>query len=231
MADDSGLDKLKEKYLDEIVSVLPLSQVFFIVLMAVVAEQLIKGTAKSVFTALQGVGLKETLGPEGKLWDISVVILALSAFAAIINVSIRRFLNARSIKSPGIYVAIQKWQRQAATLSVTMSEVERSAALDSLKAEVELRLKRYRTHKLTADLCFSLLMVQVFSLVLIFGLILENGGSAVFDRVDAFSFLLVSIFSVVTHRAAIKYALTQVFPLKVFVSVLNAELVFIEGIS
>jgi hypothetical protein len=231
MSDDGQLGKLKEQYVDDIINIVPLSQAVFIVLMVLTSDYLISGSASSVLQAFSQFGLKSSLGPEnGRFWSVSVLPICIAFAAALLNTVILQKLLSRSLRVAKIGESLNVWQRQAVTRVQGLSDDKKQIIYNSIKPEIEVRLKKFKGKRIAVELFASLLATVMYSGVLIVILSYQKGFQLEWKFYDGLFLLLGSILCVALHRSSVRYAIAKILPLKVYAGVLTGELVFFEEI-
>jgi hypothetical protein len=232
MADGLKLDKVKEQYVDAVVSILPFAQALFIVLIVMVSDQFSEKGANSLLHALSNVGFKSALGPgAGRFWDVGFTGIAISFLLALVNLYIIRFALEYSIQKADLSRAINTWQSSAARSLQSLNDAQKGAIKDSFRLEIDLRLKRYRTRRIAAEVVASLTAVGVYATFFLVWQGFRSGFSLEFSWPDAI-FIATSLFSsFILHRGSLRYAIKKILPLKVYLAVLTGEIVFFEDLT
>lgn len=213
MADDGKLDKLKEQYIDEILSIVPLSQAVFIVLMVLVADQILEGKSASVLSALNSFGLKKSLGPDdGRFWAIGILPICISFALALFNTYLLRNILERSLRLANLGRSLVNWQQAAAARVSGLTDAQKSVIQGSFKTEIEARLRKYKAKRISIELVASLFAVSLYANVLLIYIAQKDGRILCWDYLSA-AFLLGS-FSVCffLHRASVRYAISKILP-------------------
>jgi len=229
MADDGKLDKLKEQYVDEIISIIPLAQAVFIVLMAISSDRLWEGKSTSVIAALSSFGLKSALGPDdGHFWEVSLFAVCLSFILALANLALIRLAVERSVRSANLGATLIEWQHEATLRTTTLTDAQKSAIQTSFKSEIEIRLKRYKAKRAACEFTFSVTCLSIYLTLLLILHAWKNDNSLQWSWAEA-AFIAGSIWiSWLLHRSSIRYAIAKILPLKIYAGVLSGEMVFFE---
>ena len=232
MADEGKFDKLKEQYIDEILSIVPLSQAVFIVLMVLVADRILEGKSLSVLDALNTFGLKKSLGPDdGRFWAVGILPICISFALALINTYLLRNSLERSLSRANLGRSLINWQ-QAATARVSgLTDAQKSVIQGSFKNEIDARLRKYKAKRISIEIVASLVAVSIYANALLIYIVHKEKGVLHWDLPNcAFSLgsLAMCFF---LHRASIRYAIAKILPLKVYVGVLTGELIFFEELT
>lgn len=232
MADSEPLVKLKEQYVDEILSIVPLSQAFFIILMVIVSDAIHSGNFSTALDILSVIGLKSSLGvDDGKFWQSGYSFLCAAFVLALLNIYVLRKLLSRSLRLSKVSSSLIQWQGLAATRVAGLSAEQRSVIHLSLKLEVEHRLRKFKGKRIATELLSSIFFAVTYSNIFLVIISFKQDFLIVWDwRGFAFAtfFLIICIFQ---HRESVRYAIAKVLPLKVYASALTGELVFFEEIS
>jgi hypothetical protein len=232
MAEDGKLDKLKEQYVDEILAIVPLSQAIFIVLMAIVSDSVIEGKAWSVIHSLNSVGLKSSLGPDdGRFWSIGLLSLCISFGLALFNTFLLRVMLSHSLKKARLATSLVSWQRQAVARVAGLTDPQKQTIQASFKAEIDARLRKYKAKRISTEMTASLTAMAGYANVLIAFCAYKKGISLEWSWLES-SFVLGSgLMCFLLHRASLRYAISKILPLKVYVGVLTGELIFFEELT
>lgn len=232
MADGLKLDKVKEQYVDAVVSIVPFAQALFIVLMVMVADQFSERGSTSLLHALSNIGFKSALGPGvGRFWEVGFIGIAVSFLLALVNIFILRSALEYSIQTAGLNQAISTWQVSAARSLLSLNDAQKTAIKDSFRLEIDLRLKRYRTRRIAAEVVASLTAVGVYATLLLGWLAFRSGFSLAYSWPDAIFIVTALISSFILHRGSLQYAIKKILPLKVYLAVLTGEIVFFEELT
>lgn len=232
MTEDGQLAKIKDQYVDEILTIVPLSQACFIVLMVLVADQLVTGKAFSVLDCLAMLGLKTSLGPEsGRFWQAGMLSICVAFVLALLNTFFLRTLLARSLRLARVNDYMATWQVAATSRVSGLTSDQRAVIHSSLKPEIETRLRRFRGKRVATEVLASIACVAAWGNVLVAALAYEQEAAARWAGLE-FLFLAGLVLSaVLLHRASLQYAIAKILPLKVYAGVLTGELIFFEEIS
>lgn len=232
MADEGKFDKLKEQYIDEILSIVPLSQAVFIVLMVLVADQILEGKSLSVLGALNAFGLKKSLGPdEGRFWAVGILPICISFALALFNTYLLRNTLERSLRRANLGSSLINWQQAAAARVAGLADAQKLVIQGSFKAEIEARLRKYKAKRISIEIVGSVVAVSVYANALLVYVAYKGHVALIFDLPNI-AFLVGSIIMCFfLHRASIRYAIGKILPLKVYVGVLTGELIFFEELS
>jgi len=232
MADGIKLDKVKEQYVDAVVSIVPFAQALFIVLMVVVVDQFSEKASNSLIHALSNVGLKSSLGPgAGRFWDVGFTGIAISFLLALVNIFILRWALEYSIQKANLGGAIATWQSSAVHSLQSLNDAQKAAIRDSFRLEIDLRLKRYRTRRIATEVVASLTAVGLYSTLFLWWLSFRNGFSLELAWADAIFISISLLSSVILHGGSLRYAIKKILPLKVYLAVLTGEIMFFEELT
>jgi hypothetical protein len=232
MADEGQIGKLKEQYVDDIITIVPLSQACFIVIMVLTYDQIASGSAITVLQALGNFGLKSSLGPDGgRFWSISVLPICAAFLLALVNTYIFQKHLSRSLKIAKINQFLVRWQNSALQKVRGLSDDRKQVIHGSIKPEIETRLRKFKAKRIAVELLMSLMAVGLYANIFIIFLSYEKDFSIELKMNDFVFLLLGIIASLFLHKESISYAIAKVLPLKVYAGVLTGELVFFEEIS
>jgi len=232
MADEGQLGKLKEQYVDDIITVVPLSQACFIVVMVLTYDQLASGAAKTLLQALGNFGLKSSLGPDGgRFWSISILPICGAFLLALLNTYVFQRRLSNSLRVAKISQYLVRWQATALQKVQGLSADRRQVIHSSIKPEIETRLRKFKAKRIAVELLMSLMAVAFYSNVFIVFLSYEKNYSVEFKLYDFLFILIGVVVSLFLHKDSVSYAIAKVLPLKVYAGVLTGELVFFEEIS
>ena len=232
MADDGALSKLKEQYVDDILTIVPLSQAFFIILMVVVSDQIRLGKANSTLVALTDLGLKSTLGPEaGRFWGAGVLTICIAFGLALLNTFVLRKMLARSLRLARVGASLVTWQAAAVQRVVGLNDDQKKVIHGSLKPEIDERLKKFKGKRIATELVASVVSLMIYSNVYIVIKAWKSDHSLAWEASSVCFFFVSLIVCILMHRESLRYAISKILPLKVYAGVLTGELVFFEEIS
>ena len=232
MADDGKLDKLKEQYVDEILAIVPLSQAFFIVLMVLVADRIWDGKSWSVLEALGALGLKSGLGPDdGQFWKVGILSICISFALALFNTYLLRDMLERSLRRAKLGSALVRWQQAASVRIAGLSEAQRNTIQISFKNEIDARFRKYKAKRISIEVVASLAAMTVYANILIIFVAHKKSQALQWDLWNAMFLFGSVVICFILHRASIRYAISKLLPLKVYVGVLTGELIFFEELS
>lgn len=232
MAEDGKLDKLKEQYVDEVLAIVPMAQAVFIVLMAISFDRIVTGKAFSVIDAFGSFGLKSALGPdEGHFWEVSLLSIFLSFALALLNTFFLNFAVEWSIGKAHLRDALLEWQHVASSRVVLLTDPEKAAIQTSLSKEIQIRVRKYKAKRISCELVVAVGCLMIYLTAILVLQTWASGGKLQWSWRDA-TFLAGALWiGLLLHRAAIKYAISKILPLKIYVGVITGELAFFEEIS
>lgn len=231
MAEESQLGKLKEQYVDDVLTIVPLSQACFIVLMVAVSDLIFSEKSLSAAAALASVGIKSSIGVEGSFWDAKILLVSIALGLAFLNAYVLRTLLAKSLHSSGVGALLPVWQSAAARRIVGLTDDKKLVIHGSLKTEIESRLKKFKGKRIATEITASLLAVIIYANVLLLLLAWSRGGIVVFEWKNAVLVFIPLVTCILLHRSSVRYAISKILPLKVYAGVLTGELVFFEEVS
>lgn len=232
MAEDGKLDKLKEQYVDEVMAIIPLAQAVFIILMSISSDRIMAGKSLSVLDALGSFGLKSALGPDdGYFWEVSLLSICLSFALALLNTFFIRYTLENSVRKANLEVALLDWQREASLRTISLTDSQKMAIQTSFKGEIEIRVRKYKAKRISCELIVAVGCLMIYSTALLVFQAWKNGGALQWSWRDALFLIGAFWIGFLLHRAAIRYAISKILPLKIYVGVITGEMVFFEQIS
>ncbi|MGX9700551.1 hypothetical protein ACWYXK_26645 [Janthinobacterium lividum] len=232
MADSGQLDKLKEQYVDEVLSIVPLSQACFIILMVIVCDAIDSGKSYTVLHVLSEIGLKSSLGPnDGRFWDAGILGLCIAFVLALLNIQILRTSLSRSLRSSGVSSALLLWQGIARSRVDGLTSEQKSVIHQSIKFEVDDRLRKFRGKRIATEMTSSIFFTVFYSNIFLIIVSIRRDFSLSWDWMGFIFLLGCLIVCTLQHRASVKYAISKILPLKIYSSTLTGELVFFEDVS
>lgn len=224
---DFSLDKVKEQCFELVLSVMPLSQIIFVVLMMVVFQQISLPSSSSVVDVFIHTNLKEIFDlSEGLVWQSTVITMALALFLALFNTWLLKYGLRKSFNASGLSNRLDSWFQSAADSVNGLSSNNLEPIQASVSEELEKRIKKYRAKRLFCELALSMFACIAYGSIFLASDALRNGyqfGISLLDISISFITLLVGL---VLHRGSIHYAVAKVIPLQMYISALNGKLVF-----
>ncbi|WP_079217400.1 hypothetical protein [Herbaspirillum robiniae] len=227
-----SLAKVKEQCFELILSVMPLSQIIFVLLMAVILQKLSLASSSSVADVLTHTSLKEIFDiNDGLLWTTGVFTLSIAAILAIVNAWLFKVSIRRSFHLSGVIEKLDGWFQNAADSVKGLSEDSLHPIQESVILELEQRLKKYHAKRLFCELAFSMCACVTFgsAFLLIDGL--RRGYQIGISSFDFLVLLLALFIGWILHRESIRYAVSKVVPLQMYATALNGKLFFFIDID
>lgn len=218
--------------MDEILAIVPLSQAFFILLMVLVADRILDGKTWSVIQALNSFGLKSSLGPDdGRFWSVGFLPICISFGLALFNIFLLRSAVSRSMKKANLSASLTSWQSAAVQRTAGLSDPQKETIQASFKAEIDARLRRYKAKRISTEITASLASMTAYANILLIFFAHRRGVPLTWAWLDFFLLSISALVCLSLHRSSIRYAISRILPLKVYVGVLTGELVFFEELT
>jgi hypothetical protein len=147
------------------------------------------------------------------------------------NTFFLRYAVENSVRRANLGAALLLWQRDAALRIVSLSDAQKLAIQTSFKAEIEVRVKKYKARRISCELIVAMGCLMIYSTILLIFLNWKGGGQLRWSWQDA-CFLVGALWiGLILHRSSIRYAISKILPLKIYAGVLTGEMVFFEEIS
>lgn len=229
---DNALEKIKEQYLETITHVVPLTQAIFLVVMTVMFDQLHSVRGKPPTVILAEVSLGKIFDKDsGYLWNASLLMVIVAFVCSLLNVTMLNFAVRQSFIKSKVGAQLGTWKTQAQAALSTVTPLHLPAMQTSLQNELEKRQKKYKSIRLFADLIFSLGFSIIYGALFAFFSDVKASVQMTVSYCDVLILLLALLMAFGLHRFAIKYAISKLIPIQVFLSASTGNLVFIEGIN
>lgn len=218
---------MTDQYLELILNVMPLSQLLFVFVGAVVFDQIENNNAISVVSSMNALGLKSFFSiEEGLFWNVNVVLLGATFFLAILNTSlIKRGLKWSFTKSK-VSEKLLEWSKAASSTIKELSHEERAAMQKSISIELDKRMKKYQGKRILAESMCSIVSCIIFGslyLAYVYRQDFSNIGLSTSDIGVCF----LSLFAwFLLHRHSVQYAVSKVIPLQVYLTTVTGEIAF-----
>lgn len=224
---DNTVEKIKEQCLELILHVMPLSQVAFVFVMAVILNRIGSAGAVSPILALNHLGLSSLFGLEdGLFWKVDVLVLGASFFLALFNTAVIKRGLRRSFGSSGLSTQLGKWVAAASAVVSELANDERVAIQKSVATELEKRIKKYHAKRLLAESMCSIASCIIFASLYFVVLHYRNLSVLEWSLPDAGVFTLSLFAWILLHRNSVQYAISKVIPLQVYLSASTGEIAF-----
>ncbi len=224
---DTPIDKFKEQCLELVLSIIPVSQIGFVFVTAVVGQRLNDGLGDSAFGALGGLGLKNMFGlSDGMFWSVNVLAIGLCFFIALVNVYFIKKILRRSLDSSRISEKLDHWIQAASNAVAGLDKEDRSPIRDSIKGELDRRLKKYQAKRLLSEILFSVCAFLVYTSAYVLFLSDFEISKVSVGWAETIVGLLSAFFCFLAHQNSVSYALGKVIPLQVYLSAATGEIAF-----
>ena len=124
-------DKFKDEFLELILNVVPLSQIGFVFIMAVIIDFLGAGLSSSPLSTFDQIGIAKLISVDnGIFWNVDLKIIGSAFFFALINTIFIRYSLKRSFSIPELSTRLSGWLK-AATHTVGSLTVEERRRISS----------------------------------------------------------------------------------------------------
>lgn len=229
---DGALDKIKEQYLETIVHAMPVSQAAFLILMSVVFGRMMQNVGVSPIDALSGVSLAKIFDKDdGFFWTAPILAIIGSLFLSICNTSMINFGLRRSFFKSKVGAKLNGWKLRAQLAVAGLTAEQVSALQLSLRNELEKRQKKLKIKRLTVEIVFSIVFCMLYGSIFTVARNLNALAAIKVAYVDLFVLLFMAGVCFFLHRGSVRYAISKVIPLQVFIGAAIGDLVFIDGID
>ncbi|HDR9511959.1 TPA: hypothetical protein QDC03_007197 [Burkholderia cepacia] len=224
---DGALDKIKEQCLELVLNIIPMSQLGFVFVTAVVAQRLKDGHGKSTFDALGGLGLKNMFGlSDGMFWSVNVLAIGACFFLALVNAYFLKKILRRSFDSSRISTKLDHWLKAALEAVKGLDKDDRAPIRESIKGELERRLKKYQAKRLLSEVLFSICVFLGYTSIYVFVLCGCDFSKITVSWAEIVVGVLSALCCFLSHRNSVSYALAKVVPLQVYLSAATGEISF-----
>lgn len=229
---DSALEKIKEQYLETIVHAMPITQAAFLILMSVILDRMLEKHGVSTIEALSGVTLGKMFDKdEGYFWSTPIIAIIASFFLSMCNIAMINFFVRKSFFKSKVEIKLNVWRIQARNAMTGITPEQANLMQTSLQSELEKRQKKFRIRRMCVELVFSIALSICYGAVFT---VQQNIGSISSLRIayyDLIVFAIASITCFMLHRSSVRYALSKVIPVQVFIGATTSNLIFIDGID
>ncbi len=228
MSNEDYFGKIKDRYIEAVCTVLPQSQVIFVLLAIVMIEFFVKGGAGSPVSAIGAVSLKSLFDfGGGKLWDVSVASFFIAVVAGLINKWVLRFFVYRSFaKGFGDDYVAPIVESTIRALKKVENDGEKASIASSIKEELDFRKKQYKSHRMICELFFGGFMFVIYGSLVAF-----HFGVWRFSFLDVACASFMGVACLFMHRFSIGYAIGKVMPLQLMYGAVTGEVVFLGNTS
>lgn len=228
MAGAIDFDKVKEKYLEAICTVLPQSQVAFVVAMSISLDYFRSGGVGGAVSVINSMSLKSLFWIDsGKLWAVSISALFFSVILAFLNKLIIRknvaFFYSKALRKD--YIDKLMNIAKSAVKEID-SEGRKNAIAESVKEELASRLNFLKSMRLISDLLLSGL-----AYVLYCSIFLAFSKSSYFSLSDMGLSVFLMILWLLGNYSAIYYATSKVIPLQIIRGAVTGEVIFLVNMK
>lgn len=229
---DKSIEKIKEQCLEVILNVMPLSQLGFIFVMGVVLDRLEEKKATSPIGTLKTLGLEDLFSVKGGLfWSVGVLILGAAFFLALFNTYVIKHGLRYSFSRSKISEKLSAWTQAASAAVKDLSAEEKTSIQKSVAAELEKRIKKYHAKRMLAESMCSIVSCIVSGSLYLIVASYPDFGRLTWSALDL-SVLCASLLAWIgLHRNSVRYAISKVIPLQVYLSAATGEIAFFIDID
>lgn len=227
---DAVVGKVKEQCLEIIYELVPVRQLPFVVFFALITHSILDGASFSPVATLSQLDIRSFVGwSTGMLWNIELSIWIGAIALAVANETMLKACIRRSLRSARLDEKSEEWVKTCTRALQGVDEYTRSSISASLKEELMLRVRRYRTFRTFSELAFSAAACLIYcSLVLIWSV---DFSSLRFSPPDFMFLILAALIAFICHRVSILFAIEKLLPLRVFLCASTGEILFFEDVS
>lgn len=229
---DKSIDKIKEQCLELILNVMPVSQLAFVFVIAVIFDRLASNKGASPINSLQNLSLESFFGVNsGLFWNVGILVLGAAFFLALFNTFLLKRGLRHSFASSNVSNKLSSWATAACEAVKALSSEDKLTIHKSVGLELEKRLKKYQGKRMLAESMFSVMSCILFGSLYLVIITLPTWSALQLSLPD----LAVAILSLAAwvglHRNSVQYAISKVIPLQVYLSATTGEIAFFIDID
>ncbi|WP_250866187.1 hypothetical protein [Caballeronia sp. INSB1] len=227
---DSTIDKIKDQYIESILNAVPMSQIGFVFVTAVILQRLADSKAGSTLDALANIGIKSLFGfDDGIFWNVDLLKIASCLVLALFNAFVVAFIARTSFKASKIDGVLNSWIAFAMNSANKLDKDERAAAQKSIAEELEARRKRYRAKRLVCEVLFAVPALICYTSFYLCIQMHRSGVKVTISWPEVIVCIVSGVLFFFHNRASVAYAVEKIVPFQVYQSALTGQLIFIEG--
>jgi len=224
---DNTLDKVKEQCLELVLNIIPMSQVGFVFVTAVVAKRMSEQHARSAFDALANLGIKNMFGPDsGMFWTVDILNIGACFFLALLNARLIKAALRHSFKSSRISSKLEHWIGAATGAITDLDKDERAPLRESIATELEKRLKRYYAKRLLCEVLFSIPAILLYTSLYLVVLCRFRVVGLNISWIECIVGVVSAMLCFLSHRDSVRYALAKIVPLQVYLTATTGQVAF-----
>ncbi|WP_176317522.1 hypothetical protein [Burkholderia vietnamiensis] len=224
---ETTLDKVKEQCLELVMNIIPMSQIGFVFVTAVVVQRMSEHHGRSTFDALANIGIKNMFGPDsGMFWTVDIIKIGACFFLALLNTRVIKAALRHSFKSSRISGKIEHWIAAATGAIKDLDKEERAPLRESITAELDKRLRRYHAKRLLCEALFSIPAVIVYTSFYLAILGDFDASKLEISWVESIVGVISAILCFLSHRESVRYALAKIIPLQVYLTATTGQVAF-----
>lgn len=229
---DAAIDKLRDQYVEVILHAMPISQMFFLMVMAIVFNGLLDGSENSVMGVVSGISIKKSFNfDEGVIWLVPLKCILGAFFISILNTFFINRMLKRSFSVSDIAARLPSWHYNATRALDGLSIEQRLPIQVSLREELGRRIKKFNTKRLLYEIIFSIAVCVISGSLFLLYLNFDNLSLVEFSFSDSLFCIFCLIVSFLLNRDSINYAISKVVSIQVALSAATGELIFIDGVA
>ncbi|MEB0118499.1 hypothetical protein QN395_18570, partial [Undibacterium sp. RTI2.2] len=183
--------------------------------------------AVSPLKVFSHLGIEDLIGVKGGLfWSVGILTIGGAFILAMLNTFILKRGLKFSFAVSKVSDKITSWEAAARIAVDGLSLEEKAAVQKSVSVELDKRVKKYLAKRMLAELMCSIFSCVFFGSIFLIALNYNDLGKINFSLSD----FIVAIFSLVIwltlHRNSVRYAISRIIPLQIFLSSASGEVAF-----
>lgn len=232
MMADNSIDKIKEQCLELILNVMPVSQLAFVFVIAVIFDRLKSNKGTSTINSLRNLGLESFFGVNsGLFWNVGILVLGAAFFLALINTFFLKRSLRYSFACSNVSNKLSGWATAAREAVTALPLEDKLTIHKSVGLELEKRLKKYQAKRMLAESMFSIVSCILFGSLYLVIITLPAWSVLKLSFPDLAVVLLSLAAWLGIHRNSVQYAISKVIPLQVYLSATTGEIAFFIDID